>query len=69
MAGQGKRQVILSNPAAIVTHPQQLDPSLLDIDVDTLGTGIQTVLQQFLDDRGWTLHNLTRRDLVSQSRA
>ncbi|MNN22664.1 hypothetical protein D3C81_1360310 [compost metagenome] len=66
MTGQRQRQVIGRDAAAIVTHPQQLDPALLDINIDALGAGVEAVFQQFLDHRGRTFNHLTGGDLVRQ---
>jgi hypothetical protein len=46
VTGQRQRQVIGGNAAAIVTHPQQLDAALLDIDIDAFGAGVEAVFQQ-----------------------
>ncbi len=69
MARQGQRQVIGGNAAAIVAHPQQLDPGLLDVHIDTPGTGVQAVFQQLLDHRGRALDHLAGGNLVRQTRA
>src|SRR5690606_37180490 len=53
----------------VVTHAQQLDPALLDIDVDTPGAGVQAVFQQFLGHRCRALDHLASGDLVGQPRA
>ncbi|MNL16811.1 hypothetical protein D3C87_1378670 [compost metagenome] len=66
VTGQRQRQVIGRDAAAIVTHPQQLDPALLDINIDALGAGVEAVFQQFLDHRGRTFNHLTGGDLVRQ---
>jgi hypothetical protein len=69
VTGQRQRQVIGGNAAAIVTHPQQLDAALLDIDIDAFGTGVEAVFQQLLDHRRRALDHLTGGDLVRQPRA
>ena len=69
VAGQRQRQIALVDAAAIVPHPQQLDAALLHIDINTRCTGIQAVLQQFLDNRRWTFYHFTRGNLVRQTRA
>lgn len=68
VTGQGQRQVIGGNPAAVVAYPQQLDAALLNIDVDAPGAGVDAVFQQLLDHRRWPLDHLTRRDLVGEAR-
>eukprot|EP01132_Coremiostelium_polycephalum_P021754 gene21753-biopygen12238 len=69
VTGQGQRQVIGGNPAAVVAHSQQLDAALLNIDINAPGAGVDTVFQQLLDHRRWPLDHLTRRDLVGETRA
>jgi len=66
---QRQRQVVAGNTAAIVTHPQQLDPGLLDVHVDTLGAGVQAVFQQLFNHRCRALNHLARGNLVGQARA
>ncbi len=67
VTGQGERQVIGGNTAAVIAHAQQLDAALLDIDVNTLGAGVEAVFQQLLDHRSRALNHLTSGDLVRQS--
>ena len=69
MTGQGQGQVIGRDPPTIVANPQQLDPTLLDIDINAPSAGVQAVLQQLLDDRGRALDDFTRGNLVRQARA
>ncbi|MNP27114.1 hypothetical protein D3C76_1200030 [compost metagenome] len=69
MTGQGQRQVVGGDPAAIVAHAQQLDPTLLDFDIDAPGTGVEAVLQQLLGHRSRALDHLPGGNLVSQPRA
>ncbi len=68
MSRQGQRQFILVDAAAVVTHPDALPAALLDIDLDAAGTGIQAVLQQFLDHGRRPLDDLAGGDLVDQLR-
>ena len=69
VTGQGQRQVIGGNAAAIVTHPEQFHTALLDLHVNAPGTGVQAVFQQFLGHRCRPLDDLARGNLVSQPRA
>ena len=69
MAGQGQRKVVRRYTAAVVANPQQLDPALLDVHLDTTGAGVQAVLQQLLDHRGRAFDHLASGDLVRQPRA
>ncbi|MNJ40388.1 hypothetical protein D3C77_352840 [compost metagenome] len=69
VTGQGQRQVIGSNAAAVVAYPQQLDAALLHFHINAPGTGVQAVFQQFLDHRCRALDHLAGGDLVRQPRA
>ncbi|MCY1428376.1 hypothetical protein D9M71_442580 [compost metagenome] len=69
VTGQGQRQVVSRNTAAIVPHLQQFDAALLDFDIDAPGTGVQAVFQQFLGYRRRPLDNLAGGNLVGQPRA
>ncbi|MNC79733.1 hypothetical protein D3C75_1322960 [compost metagenome] len=64
MSGQGQRQIVGRNTAAIVPHLQQFDAALLDFDIDAPGTGVQAVFQQFLGHRRRPLDNLASGNLV-----
>ncbi|MCY1549519.1 hypothetical protein D9M68_856890 [compost metagenome] len=68
MPGQRQRQIVRSDATTVVTHPQQLDPTLLDIHLDAPGARVQAVLEQFLDHRSRPLDHLARGDLVGQAR-
>jgi len=69
VTGQRQRQVVAGNTAAIVTYPQQLDPGLLHVHINALGTRIEAVFQQLLDHRSRAFNYFARSDLVSQARA
>ena len=45
MAGQGQRQIIFVNAAAVIAHLDQLGAALLDLDLDSAAAGIQAVFQ------------------------
>ena len=62
MPRQRQRQVIRRHAAAIVADPDQRLAALGDGDLDPGGTGIQRVLDQFLDRRGRALDHLAGRD-------
>ncbi len=66
VTSQGQRQVIGGNTAAVITHTQQLDAALLDIDIDALGAGVEAVFQQLLDHRSRAFNHLTGGNLVRQ---
>ena len=66
VAGQGQRQVILVDAAAVVAHPDQLGAALLHIHGDLAGAGVERVFQQLLKHRGGALHHLAGGDLVGE---
>lgn len=66
---QRQRQVVTGNTAAVITHPQQLDPGLLDVNINALGTRVEAVFQQLFNHRGRAFNHFTRGNLVSQPRA
>src|SRR5690606_11545004 len=45
MTRQSQRQVVGGNAAAIVAHAQQLDTTLLDLNINAPRTRVETVLQ------------------------
>ena len=63
---QRQGQVIQSDSLAVVPDPQQLDTALLGLDLDTVGTGVQAILDQLLGHRSRPLHHLPRRNLVDE---
>ena len=66
VAGQGQRQVILVDAAAVVAHPDQLGAALLHVHGDLAGAGVERVFQQLLKHRGGALHHLAGGDLVGE---
>jgi hypothetical protein len=50
MAAEREWQVVLVDTDTVVTHTDEFDAALFEIDLDTIGLGIQTVFEQFLDD-------------------
>ena len=66
MPGQGQRQFLPVDAAAVVAHANQLRTARGDVDLDVVGARIEAVLDEFLDDRGWPLDDLARSDLVDQ---
>jgi hypothetical protein len=66
MARQRERQFIAGDSAAIVRHPDTLDPALLQFDTDFARAGIDTVFQQFLQGRRGALDHLAGGDLRNQ---
>lgn len=56
------------NAMTIVPYADRLDTALLNIDLDTTGIRIETVLHQFLDDRCRPLNYLAGGNLIDQLR-
>ena len=66
VAGEGQCQFRTRNPPPIVTHPNQPQAAPLDLHLDGMGAGIQTVLDQFLGHRRGPFHHLAGGDLVDK---
>ncbi len=66
---ESQRQVVGVDTGAVIAHPDTLGTAVVHVDIDTVGAGIETVFQQFLDHRGGTLHHLAGGDLVGESGA
>ena len=64
--GQGQRQLVLVDAAAVVDDLKPAQTAFLDADLDLAGPGIQRVLQQLLDGGGRELDELTGVDLADQ---
>ena len=64
MAGQGQRQVLRRDAAAIIGDADQGLAAISDVDGDPRGPCVHRVFHQLLDGRGRALHNLTRSDPV-----
>src|SRR5438445_12047159 len=68
MAGEGQRQIFRRHPATVIHHPNQVDASLLDVDVDSMGAGVRRVFHELLDHARRPLDNLPRGDLGDDRR-
>jgi hypothetical protein len=66
VAGEGQRQVVGLDAAAVVGHTDQVGAAPGHLDVDARGAGIDGVLQQLLDDAGRPLHDLAGGDLADE---
>src|SRR5215475_2469716 len=62
MAGKGKRQIVCENAAAVIDHTDEFRASLFDIDLDSGRTGVDGILQEFLDDAGRPFDDLAGSD-------
>ena len=63
MIGEGQRQVLGQDAAAVIDDADQVGPALLDVDIDARAAGIDAVFEQLLDDAGGPFDDLPRRDL------
>ena len=61
-----QRQVLRVHATAVVRNLELFDAALHQADADLGGTGIETVLQQFLQHRGGPFHHLAGGDLADQ---
>ena len=52
MAGEGERQIVGDDAAAVIDDANEFGAALLDLDVDARAAGIDGVFEQFLDDAG-----------------
>ena len=68
MTFDGKLRVFWRHPHPVVFHNDQFFPAEVDGDGDAGGTGIERILDELLDDRGWTLHDLAGGNLVREIR-
>ena len=57
----------MRHSVAVVRHANQPLSALLNLDANRVGTRIQSVLEQFLDDGSRPLHHLARGDFVGHS--
>ena len=64
VAGEGQRQVVGVDAAAVVGDANQLDAALLHVHVDATGAGVEGVFEQFLEDAGRPFDDLAGGDLV-----
>ena len=68
VAGEGQRQVVGDDAAAVIDDADQLGAALLDLDVDAAAAGIDGVFEQFLDDAGRPFDDFAGGDLVDDER-
>jgi hypothetical protein len=61
---QTQQRVIPIHPRSIVDNANQRCASTPDHDFHPIRTRIQCILNQFFDDRGRTLNNLSSRNLT-----
>ncbi len=68
VAGEGQRQVVGGDAAAVVGDADQLGAALLQVDVDALRAGINGVFEEFFDDAGGPFDDLAGGDLGDDTR-
>ena len=68
MTTQGQRQIRLIDAATVIAQADQLDATLLGIQLDAIRSRVQAVFQQLLDHGSGPFNNLAGRNLVSQLR-
>ena len=66
MAGQGQRQFVGRDAAAVIHYPHHLQSALDHRNVNSRGPGIDGVLHQLLDDARRPLDHLAGGDFVDQ---
>ena len=61
---EGEHGVVMQHAAAVVGDADEAPSSACDLDAQMSRTGVDGVLEQLLDDRGRTLHDLSGRDFI-----
>ena len=67
MTRQRQRQIFLANTGTVIAQPDQLDTTLLDIQLQLARAGIERILHQLLDHGGGAFDDFAGRDLVGQT--
>ena len=68
VAGEGERQIVGVDAAAVVHDANQFGAALFEVDVDARRAGVQAIFEQFLDDAGRPLDDLAGGDLGDDGR-
>src|SRR5437773_1158128 len=58
VAGEGQRQVVGGDAAAVVGHADRVGAAALDLEVDAGAAGVDGVFQEFFEDTGGALDDL-----------
>src|SRR5271170_7151688 len=66
MSGDCNGELTRVDPTTIITHADQSDAAALDIDLDTMGSGVQAVFNELFDYGCWALDDLACGDLVDE---
>ena len=68
VAGQGQRQLLGRDAAAVIDDPHHFQSALAHRNVDARGTRVDGILHQFLDHAGRPFDDLAGGDFVDQGR-
>ena len=60
MTLQGQLQFIAGNAAAVVSHANELEPAIRQVNANLRSSGIDTILNEFFNNRGGPLNDLAR---------
>jgi hypothetical protein len=66
VALEGQLRIRPAHTPTIVAHPNEPGSTLLHVQVDAPGSGVESVLHQLLDDGGRPFDDLAGRDLVDE---
>ena len=66
MARQRDTEIILAHARAIVAHADKANAATLNIDLDTVCTSVETILDKLFDDRGRTLDHFAGGNLIDE---
>ena len=67
MPAKCQRQRLRCHAATVIADPDQGLAAIADRHLNAQRPGVERVLHQFLDGRGWALHHLTGRNPVDGS--
>ena len=64
MALEGQQGIVPVHAVTVVAYADKAAAAGFDLDADSVCAGVEGVLQQLLDYRGWPVHHLAGGDLV-----
>ena len=64
MALEGQQGIVPVHAVTVVAYADKAAAAGFDLDADSVCAGVEGVLQQLLDYRGWPVHHLAGSDLV-----
>ena len=62
MAVKRERQLLRLDAAAVINHPDEGDTTLVGLDADAPGAGIEGIFDELFDDGGGSLDHFTGGD-------